>query len=190
MRYFFIFLALISNQVFAQKIYVDCEDQKPKGSIEKKIGELNFIVVQDSTKADIKARFVYQKAKTAMSFKVKPNIYAKILFYSKDDQFLSATEEVGGLTAAWSGYNPRVDAAWKILSRDFENSLKSAITIIYKNEKVADSPLEKETKADSKVDDEKSLSAELIKLKKLYDDGALSEDEYKAAKKKLLDPKK
>lgn len=161
---------------FGQKIYVKCDDPKPKGSIEKKLTELNYIVSPDSVNADIIAYFTYEKAKKAVSFKVKPNIFANIIFYDNKSMLLSTTQEVGGLTAAWSGYNPRVDAAWKILTRDFEPTLTEAVNKIRPASKNA-TP----SKGSSL-----STADELEKLKKLYDNGTLTKDEFEAAKKKLL----
>jgi hypothetical protein len=163
---------------FGQKVYVSCDDPKPKGSIEKKIVELNYSVIDDSSKADIIARFVYQKAKSAMSFKVKPNIYASILFYDGKNNELSKTDQVGGLTGVWVGYNPRVDAAWKILTRDFETKLKEAV------DKVSSTAAKENTQISIR-----SKADELTKLKKLLDDGALSKEEFEAEKKKILDSK-
>lgn len=178
-RFITILSLLFAINSFSQKIYVSCDDPKPKGSIEKKIKELNYIVVDDSSKADIIAKFVYRQLKNpVVSFKVKPNIEAKILFYDNKDMLLSITDEVGGLTGVWAGYNARIDAAWKILTRDFEQKLKEAIS------KLKDAP--KEVKKESKQGNSLSVADELTKLKKLYDDGILTKDEFEAQKKKLL----
>ncbi len=179
MKQLLLYIALIvSYQAVGQKIYVDCEDPKPRGSIEKKITELNYIVVDDSSKADIKAKFVYRQLKNpVVSFKVKPNIEAKILFYNNKDMLLTTTDEVGGLTGVWAGYNPRIDAAWKILTRDFEQKLKEAASKV--------SGLKPEPKRQSNSETT-SVADELTKLKKLYDDGILTKDEFETQKKKLL----
>lgn len=166
-------------QSFGQKIYVNCEDHKPKGSIEKKITELNYIIADDSAKADIVAKFVYRQLKNPIiSFKVKPNIEAKILFYDNRDMLLSTTDEVGGLAGVWAGYNPRVDAAWKILTRDFEQKLKEAVSKVFS---IKTAGPKKETSTSV------SIADELTKLKKLYDDGILTKEEFEAQKKKLLE---
>ena len=113
-----------------------------------------------------------------ISFKVKPNIEAKILFYDNRDMLLSTTDEVGGLAGVWAGYNPRVDAAWKILTRDFEQKLKEAVSKVFS---IKTAGPKKETSTSV------SIADELTKLKKLYDDGILTKEEFEAQKKKLLE---
>ena len=39
---------------------------------------------------------------------------------------------------------------------------------------------------ENKFDDKKSISEEIIKLKKLYNDGFITEEEFKKAKNKIL----
>lgn len=162
-----------------QKVYVECDDPKPRGSIEKKVTELNYLIAEDSAKADIVAKFVHKQLKNpVVSFKVKPNIAAKILFYDSKGMLLVSTEEVGGLAGVWAGYNPRIDAAWKILTRDFETKLRFAA------DKVKDATSKA---ADRGRDVAGSKAHEIGKLKKLLDDGALTKEEFEAEKKKILE---
>lgn len=168
----------IGLQSSGQKIYVNCDDPKPKGSIEKKITELKYLVVSDSANADIVAKFNYVMQKSAISFKIKADLKGYISFLDKNGILLSKTNEVGGLRAGWSGYNPRVDAAWKILTRDFEQKLKEAVSKV--------SGIKPEPKKESAKSETLSVADELTKLKKLYDEGVLTKEEFEAQKKKLL----
>lgn len=55
-----------------------------------------------------------------------------------------------------------------------------------KNEDLEDEDGELNNNIENKFDDKKSISEEIIKLKKLYDDGFITEEEFKKAKNKIL----
>ena len=55
-----------------------------------------------------------------------------------------------------------------------------------KNEDLEDEDGELNNNIDNKFDDKKSISDEIIKLKKLYNDGFITEEEFKKAKNKIL----
>ncbi len=55
-----------------------------------------------------------------------------------------------------------------------------------KNEDLEDEDGELNNNIENKFDDNKSISEEIIKLKKLYNDGFITEEEFKKAKNKIL----
>ncbi len=55
-----------------------------------------------------------------------------------------------------------------------------------KNEDLEDEDGELNNNIENKFDDKKSISEEIIKLKKLYNDGFITEEEFKKAKNKIL----
>ena len=55
-----------------------------------------------------------------------------------------------------------------------------------KNEDLEDEDGELNNNIENKFDDKKSISEEIIKLKKLYDDGFITEEEFNKAKNKIL----
>ena len=55
-----------------------------------------------------------------------------------------------------------------------------------KNEDLEDVDGEPNNNIENKFDDKKSISEEIIKLKKLYNDGFITEEEFKKAKNKIL----
>ncbi len=55
-----------------------------------------------------------------------------------------------------------------------------------KNEDLEDEDGELNNNIKNKFDDKKSISEEIIKLKKLYDDGLITEEEFNKAKNKIL----
>ena len=54
------------------------------------------------------------------------------------------------------------------------------------NEDLEDEDGELNNNIENKFDDKKSISEEIIKLKKLYNDGFITEEEFKKAKNKIL----
>ena len=55
-----------------------------------------------------------------------------------------------------------------------------------KNEDLEDEDGELNNNIENKFDDKKSISEEIIKLKKLNNDGFITEEEFKKAKNKIL----
>ncbi len=169
----------ICVQSFGQSFLVIEDDNRINERVADRITNLGYSVVKERDKADFIAQVIYEKRKGYMSFKTgwanKENKYNKvgyIAFLNNKGDTLSATDEQGGIARYYNTYVALSELVNKILKTDFNSKLKEAI----KNYTPT-----KEDKSQST-----SVADELTKLKKLYDDGVLTKDEFQAEKRKLL----
>lgn len=172
----------ICVQSFGQSFLVIEDDNRINERVADRITNLGYSVVKERDKADFIAQVIYEKRKGYMSFKTgwanKENKYNKvgyIAFLNNKGDTLSATDEQGGIARYYNTYVALSELVNKILKTDFNSKLKDAIKD-YK-------PTEKENKQSAQTT---SKADELTKLKKLYDDGVLTKEEFEAEKKKLL----
>lgn len=169
-----------ATQSFAQTFLVIEDDNRINERVADRITNLGYSVVKERNKADFIAQVIYEKRKGYMSFKTgwanKENKYNKvgyIAFLNTKGDTLSATDEQGGIARYYNTYVALSELVNKILKTDFNDKLKEAIKT-YKPQ------------SNSTTNKQSSVADELTKLKKLYDDGILTKDEFEAQKKKLL----
>ncbi|TXH20867.1 MAG: SHOCT domain-containing protein [Chitinophagaceae bacterium] len=183
MRKLLLSIAILLHGVtgFAQKFLVIEDDKRINQRISNRITTLGYTVVKEVDKADYIAQMIYEKRKGYMSFRTgwkneeyKYNKVGYIAFLSAKGDTLSTTEEQGGIARYYNTYVALSELTNKILKKDFNNKLKEAIKDFTTHAK---NPT---TQTISKAD-------ELIKLKKLMDDGVLTKDEFEAEKKKILE---
>ncbi|MEE6186938.1 SHOCT domain-containing protein [Niabella digestorum] len=177
-------LLIIPSLLLGQKFYVIEPDHKINDRISKRISQLGFVVVRDIDEADIIAQMIYEKRKGYMSFKTgwkneeyKYNKVGYIAFLNKDRDTLSATEEQGGKAKYYNTYVALSELTNKILKYDFDKNLFAAIKKVTPSSSA--NPQTTSSQNYSKAD-------ELSKLKKLLDEGVLTQEEFEAEKKKLL----
>lgn len=176
MRKLTLILLLFPCSLFAQNFLVIEHDSRINERIANRITTLGYSVVKERDKADFIAQMIYEKKKGYMSFKMgkeyKYNKVGYIAFLNTKGDTLSTTAEQGGIARYYNTYSALSELTNKILKKDFNSELNNAI----KNYK----PLEQGTALTPTL----SKADELTKLKKLFDDGVLTKEEFEAEKKK------
>lgn len=134
-KMFLLIVVLFLSPCFsqAQKFYVSIDDRWSKGSTTERIEKNDFVVIDDSLKADIIVNMVYEKKHAGWSFKTGAAAKGYMEFRDKNDSLIIATREKPGYSTAFRGYNIQWSVAKKILGDDFDTKLKEAVKEIEKH---------------------------------------------------------
>lgn len=173
-RLLFAALLIIPSTSWAQKFYIADIDKPIYNTIKSRISYLGYFVTDDRKEADFVTELVYEKNKGYMSFKSGYNKVGFIRFINPDGVEIAKTKEQGGIARGYNTYSALSSLFKKIMKEDFDTTIKS-VAAMYKP-KVQPATIQMSSKAD-----------ELLKLKKLLDDGVLTQEEFESQKKKLLE---
>jgi hypothetical protein len=169
-------LLLLPTISFSQKFFVIEPDKRINERISNRILELGYSTTKDRDKSDFVAQMIYEKKHAYLTFKTGYQKEGYIAFLNKKGDTLAKTALQGGQAWGYNTYTSLSTLTNKILKTDFNKVIKSVVT---DSHLPGENSLIKGSYFPSKAD-------ELIKLKKLYDDGVLTQDEFESAKKKLL----
>jgi len=147
----------------AQKFFIVCEDKYSRGVFEKKLTSLGFDI-SDSLNSDYKLQLT-----TWQTSKINSMYKGNVAIFDKVGKEISRSKDVRRGAVAINGYNASFNIS-KVISEDYLREMTSGIKRT-QSSKIASS----------------GLAEEISKLKKLYDDGTISKEEFDAAKKKLLE---
>lgn len=163
----------IGLSALGQKVYVSTTDKKADQKVIMKLKQNDILVVETKDESDFYIDAIFVKEAAFVTLRMKANTSGYLQLRDNTDSVLLKSDKEVGYTTAFNGYNSRLPIVEKALSDKFILSVKEIIG----SKKIATG--KQKGSATSKAD-------ELTKLKKLYDEGVLTKEEFEAEKQKIL----
>ena len=176
MKYIVLLLIFSFSPVFlfAQKFYIAEIDKPIYKALKDRISYLGFNITEEKKEADFIAELVHEKKKGYMSVKSGYHKVGFMRFLGPEGKEIAKTKEQGGMAMGYNTYSALSSLFKKIMKEDFDSTIhlvaKTYVPTVKKDSSMSGSKAE-----------------ELLKLKKLLDEGILTKEEFESEKKKILD---